>query len=689
VLSSTFTLSDAQFVVAREAGFTSWPQLKRSIEAAQLQTLDRDDVVEAALNGEDAIVTAAIARDPEMTRRSIDVAAVVADISAMNTLLDADASIADRRCGAREWTPLLYVCCSTHRRGDRDVDAARVAIARRLIALGADVNATGHVPGFTSDSVTRGFEVDRFQPLAGAASCAVSLPLVRLLLEAGAAVVRTKAILTHAVRGGDLDILQQLLADAPNDWFEVIWGLRACAVVDRADMARLLTAHAAEPTMLEPALLEAIRRDRSAEMIGVLLGRETTPLSRAIWQNAYRDAMRHGNLIAADTVETRLGVDTGLTTADRLIAACFRGDRSEAQGLASGATRVALSDDDHRILSWAIRTGHHGVVPLLVEAGLDPNVPDADGELPLHLAAHAGRRDLVVDLLRHGARPNEPNFDGQTALEVALALPETAAARAEVLAVLRSAGAISRPASEQPERDVLFERAADAVAFGDLDTLRRMLDEEPALVHARSPRPHRATLLHYCAANGTEHPRQRTPPNAPQVAELLLQRGADPNATCRLYDGAATTMGLMLSSAHPNAAGVDGELVRVLARYGATLETHDLMGAIEYGMPRAVSALVEAGTPIDNLFVAAGVDRLDVIGQLLSQGVDVNTRFREGGYSTALHAAASMGHERAASLLLERGADPTAINKWGATPASAARFFDRPDMAELIERKTS
>src|SRR6185369_12391779 len=60
---------------------------------------------------------------------------------------------------------------------------------------------------------------------------------------------------------------------------------------------------------------------------------------------------------------------------------------------------------------------------------------------------------------------------------------------------------------------LLFERGADAVVAGDVDTLRDLLDETPDLARARSPRPHRATLLIYCGANGVEGERQRTPPN--------------------------------------------------------------------------------------------------------------------------------------------------------------------------------
>jgi ankyrin repeat protein len=239
---------------------------------------------------------------------------------------------------------------------------------------------------------------------------------------------------------------------------------------------------------------------------------------------------------------------------------------------------------------------------------------------------------------------------------------------------------------EPQDPDLVFELAADAVAFGDLEALRKLLDEHPALVHARSPRPHRCTLLNYCGANGTEDPRQRTPGNAPAIAQLLLERGADPNATCNLYGGGSTTMTLLLTSMHPNAAGLDGELVRVLSRFGARLDTSDLVGAIDSGAPLAVSAIVEAGVAIDNLFVAAGLDRLDMMEDILSRGADINARF-SGWYSTALHAAAGMGHKRAVTFLLDRGADASVRNSWEATPADTARYFNHPDVAELIEKR--
>jgi hypothetical protein len=73
-----------------------------------------------------------------------------------------------------------------------------------------------------------------------------------------------------------------------------------------------------------------------------------------------------------------------------------------------------------------------------------------------------------------------------------------------------------------------FESAADAVAGGDVATLRSLLAADPRLIRARSAREHHATLLHYVAANGVEDERQRTPANAVEVAKTLLESGGAP-----------------------------------------------------------------------------------------------------------------------------------------------------------------
>ena len=118
--------------------------------------------------------------------------------------------------------------------------------------------------------------------------------------------------------------------------------------------------------------------------------------------------------------------------------------------------------------------------------------------------------------------------------------------------------------------DPAFERAVDQTVNGEVDDLSDALDRQPNLGNRTSAYGHRATLLHYVAANGVETWRQRVPANAVDVARLLIDRGADVNARARIYGGDFDTLALLTSSAHPADAGLAGPLAEVLAAAGAS-----------------------------------------------------------------------------------------------------------------------
>ena len=108
------------------------------------------------------------------------------------------------------------------------------------------------------------------------------------------------------------------------------------------------------------------------------------------------------------------------------------------------------------------------------------------------------------------------------------------------------------------ECDPTFELAVDAVVLGRIEELGRLLAQAPDLVTRRSAYGHRATLLHYTAANGVEIRRQVVPPNAAQIAAALLRAGADPAARLNAYGRTFDTLAMLESSAHPRDAGVGG-----------------------------------------------------------------------------------------------------------------------------------
>jgi hypothetical protein len=276
-----------------------------------------------------------------------------------------------------------------------------------------------------------------------------------------------------------------------------------------------------------------------------------------------------------------------------------------------------------------------------------------------------------------------------------------------------------------------FERGADAVVSGDIDTLRALLRDRPELVHEHSRRVHHATLLHYVAANGVEDFRQKTPPNAVQIAELLLHAGAKPDALADTYgsDYYQTTMNLLVSSTHPAEAGLQSKLVETLLDHGAAIDgvrndSSPLFTALEFSYRDAAETLVRRGAAIDNVITAAAIGDLEfvkgavvdadtiradialrtpawrkldsatshieyalafackfgrspVAEHLLALGV--SPRSKDGHDMTALHWAAATGMTSVVEELLRRGAPLEARNAWEGTVLGSTLHFATQD----------
>lgn len=267
-------------------------------------------------------------------------------------------------------------------------------------------------------------------------------------------------------------------------------------------------------------------------------------------------------------------------------------------------------------------------------------------------------------------------------------------------------------AADEASSIARFERSADAIVRGDLDTLAVLLRDDPALIAARSDRAHGATLLHYVAANGVENFRQRTPASIVAVATALLDAGAEVNATCEVYGGGATTLGLTVTSAHPRAAGVQEPLARLLLARGADIPARVVRDALANGCPEAARFMADIlrsrgeSVPLDEaagigdtalvaawlarvpstdprcgaaLQMVAWYDRREVLALLLDHGVPVNTRAADGG-ETALHVASYLGNAELVSILLARGADPRARDaRWQSMPLDWARHAHEVD----------
>lgn len=326
-----------------------------------------------------------------------------------------------------------------------------------------------------------------------------------------------------------------------------------------------------------------------------------------------------------------------------------------------------LRTSDHQHLAWAIRRGHHAAVQALLAIGLDPNVADDDGETPLHLAVRAGAQPTIDALLAAGARKDARNFAGETAL-----------------------------GERGPDVAELFEDAVDAIVAGRVDDLRALLDREPTLVHARSLRPHRATLLHYVGANGVEDERQASPPAAPEIARLLLARGADPNALALTYGGgpAQTTLYLAVTSSFPEQAGTMVPLIEVLVAGGARIHDDD-REQIHMTQPSALPALVRAGLTVD-LWVAAALGRTDDVRRFVHPDGTLAPGAKVGSQATtddqlvidqAMRDAADRGHLAVVQILVEAGARLASADATGMTALHRAAWNDHLEVARYLVAK--
>jgi ankyrin repeat protein len=275
-----------------------------------------------------------------------------------------------------------------------------------------------------------------------------------------------------------------------------------------------------------------------------------------------------------------------------------------------------------------------------------------------------------------------------------------------------------------------FEAAVDAVVGGDLATLASLVRLHPELIRARSTRVHRATLLHYVAANGVEDFRQKTPPDAVAVARFLLEAGAEVDALANTYGGGKdqTTMNLLVSSTHPADAGLQGPLVETLLDFGAAIngvanDSSPLMTALAFAYREAADVLARRGARVDNVITAAGVGRVDLVRRLVVDAVtldpdvplapswphwlampgDAKARIElafvwacklarvpvaellldrgvdpaasDGDQMTALHWAAANGAMELIRRLVERGAPLEVENTWGGTVLDSTVHF--------------
>ncbi|HEX6567511.1 MAG TPA: ankyrin repeat domain-containing protein [Acidimicrobiales bacterium] len=403
------TLAAAQLVVAREHGFSSWPQLKAGVEERRMGREQKARaLVVASVSGRLDRAVRLVRDDPSLATENIWTAVSVGEVARVRELLAGDPALAvepDRESG---WAPLLVVCNSRWHQIDPSRAPGLREVAEVLMDAGASPDTSvGRVPEFGHCSA-----------LYAAAGLANHPELAELLLRRGAD-PDTPAALYHTAFLRDHACLRLLLDHGARA--EGADALAGAISVDDADAVRLLLeagVDVAQPLPAEAlgesyapeppvgAVRAAVEFQCGIGLMALLLERGADPDARGQdGQSAYRLALRQGRTEVVELLRTHGALDDS-THVDGFLAACVRADRADAERQLARHPGLLgeLTAEDHRAITHAAEHGDVAALRLMVDVGfpLDASVGD-DGATPLHAAASAGSAEVVALLLERGA----------------------------------------------------------------------------------------------------------------------------------------------------------------------------------------------------------------------------------------------------------------------------------------------
>ena len=416
---ASFKLTDAQLIVARLYGFSSWSRLRQHLAivaefshtpAAERQdrTEDSESFVELAClnyaeNGPspaDRVAQAErmLSADADVATASLAAMVVVGDHRAVAAALDAAPHTLDAPCGPNHWPPLLYC---TYARIEADTPGwSRVDTLDVLLDRGADPNAgflwRGLVPPFTA--------------LTGALGAAARRPewhpdrlvMARRLLEAGADPNDGQGLYNNGIGGANHDDPSHLRllvefglgTDRGGPWYRRL-GEQLLPPAELLEHELEAAAHRGRPNCLRYLLGLGLDPTRPIGRFG------NTPARLAATAG-------HDEVLA---VLADAGVDTALEPAERFLRHVRANDVAAIDALL--AENPALADTlrrDHPGMVGLVTAEGREVLGRLVELGFDVNArTGGSGTTALHGAAQADDVPLAALLVEHGADPNLPD----------------------------------------------------------------------------------------------------------------------------------------------------------------------------------------------------------------------------------------------------------------------------------------
>jgi ankyrin repeat protein len=374
-------------------------------------------------------------------------------------------------------------------------------------------------------------------------------------------------------------------------------------------------------------------------------------------------------------------------------------------GVLSLRAAVAVAGPDYRVVD-AARMRQTEAILALIKKGADVNTPDPSGATPLQWAAHWNESEVVDHLLRAGARVNDANDYGATALWLSATNGSAA-----IVQRLLAAGANPNLALGTGETPLMA-----AVRSGDVPCVQALLAAHADLHAQESARGQNALMW----AVAEHHP---------AVAELLLDRGANPDTASKSGFTAlmfATRNGdlevarlLVARGASVNAIAADKStpLVIAIVRGHVSLAEYLLdhgadanAAGLGYTALHWAAGVWETSTTLDyNLTsgewaalegIPSRADKVRIIKALIAHGADVNARTTKAppryGFTqfagqmvalvgaTPFFIAALSGDAEVMRLLTAVGADPLQTTNDGNTALIVAAGRARVDAETRI-----